>query len=211
MKYIIMVVIFVLILAMTILIYFNMDQDRFSERKEQRREQYSQNEDTAPSPTPDNDSGDENDVIYTVVENPSYNILENKKYGVHIEYPDHFVVSNTESENYILNLRDPNNAAILNVIAIPGNSLTPIEVADLIENTLFEDKQLTKLDEYFTDNRLYRKYRLDNTIIQLAGIVSSDSICILEFRYAEFEAHVYDKYFQYIHEHFTPLTSQNEN
>lgn len=206
-----MVVIFILILAMTILIYFNMDKNAFSERKEQQRDEYSQNDDNVTSTTQGNASDDENNVIYTVVESPNYNILENKKYGVHIEYPDHFVVSNTESENYILALRDPNNAAMLNVIALPENSLTPTEIANLIENTLFKDKQLTKLDEYFTDNRLYRKYRLDNMIIQLVGIVSSDSICILDFRYAEFEAHVYDKYFQYINEHFTPLTNQNEN
>ena len=145
----------------------------------------------------------ENDEIYTVIEEPKYDALEIRKHNLHIEYPEHFIQEKSDDENIILSLKDPNGVAALEFMVFEtGQKVLTSEVLSKLKNEIYNDDGMKVLDEVSDDSRFMQKSRYKNSIIYSYGISTDTEICMFAFSYAEFEAHVYEKYFEHISDKF---------
>lgn len=145
----------------------------------------------------------ENDEIYTVIEEPKYDAIEIHKHNLHIEYPEHFIQEKSDNENIILSLKDPNGVATLEfMIFETGHKVLTSEVLSMLKTEIYSDDAMRLLDEVSDDNAFMQKYRYKNSIIYSYGMSTDADICLFAFAYAEFEAHVYEKYFEHISEKF---------
>lgn len=137
--------------------------------------------------------------LYSIVENPQYEALYVQKYGLMLEYPMHYIKFESDNEYSVLSLKDPNEAAILEFFACDIDA--PIrEFANVLTEEY--DKNAKLLDESYTDDTFYKKYRDGNTDLILSGKSNDDSICFYRFVFAQFEEHIYQKYDEYINSHF---------
>lgn len=152
-----------------------------------------QNEDSTESQEP------KENKLYSIVENPQYESLYVQKYGLTLEYPMHYIKSDSENAYSVLSLKDPNEAAILEFFACDTD--VPIQqFADMLTEKYGENAKL--LDENYTEDAFYKKYRINNTDLIMSGKSNNKCICFYSFAFAQFEEHVYQKYYEYIDSHF---------
>ena len=138
-------------------------------------------------------------MLYSVVEEPQYESLYIQKYGLTIEYPSHYIKSEGESEYSVLSLKDPNEAAFLEFFSYDTD--IPIrQFIDMLTESYNEDFKL--LDEHYTENTFYKKYRSDKANIILSGRSNEKYICFYCFAFAQFEEHIYQNYYEHIDSHF---------
>lgn len=140
----------------------------------------------------------EDESIYTVVDDPTYKEYLNKEYSLKIPYPNHFILKEADDVNIIFSAEDPNGAAKINLLAfrdmqgvIVNDALTILETSIKESGGIIKDRQITQ-------NGFYLKAKYDNAVVCTQGYLFDGKLCCLEFSYAEFESHVYEKYFSYM-------------
>lgn len=136
--------------------------------------------------------------IYTVVDEPVYKEYVNKEYSLQMPYPNHFILKETDDVNTIFSAEDPNGAAKINILAFQDMQGVIIdEVLTIMETSIIENGGTIK-DRQITQNEFYLKAKYDNVIVCTKGYLVDGKLCCLEFSYAEFESHVYEEYFSYM-------------
>lgn len=151
------------------------------------------------------ETADNNDVerneegsIYTVVEEPVYKVYINKEYSLQMPYPSHFVLKEADDMNTLFSAEDPNGAAKISLLAFRDMQGVMVnDVLTIMENSINESGGTIK-DRQITQNGFYLKAKYDNAVVCTQGYLIDGRLCCLEFSYAEFESHVYEKYFSYM-------------
>ena len=171
------------------------------------KEKSDQNASESNEKTPENT--EEDNTVYSVVEAPQYDLYEVQKYNMSFEYPNHFIKVANDNEYSVLSLKDPNNAAVIDFYGTDSiKGAIAREVADILtENIEKENSKL--LDESFDGQCFYKKYRIDNTVYIIYGIVDENGVYFFNFMYAEFEEHVYNEYFTHIKDNFKVTKIEN--
>ena len=141
---------------------------------------------------------DEEKSIYTIVDEPVYKVYINKEYSLQMPYPSHFVLKEADDMNTLFSAEDPNGAAKISLLAFRDMQGVMVnDVLTIMENSINESGGTIK-DRQMTQNGFYLKAKYDNAVVCTQGYLIDGRLCCLEFSYAEFESHVYEKYFSYM-------------
>lgn len=158
------------------------------------------------TPVETTEKEEKDDAIYSVVEEPKYIEKQYQMYGINISYPEHFreIANEIDDNNTIIQLEDTNNAAMVQYWWIEHNGAS-VSDADYALNEALSEDDITIIDEKYDDVSIYKKYRLGDWICIIKGIKIDKYMCLMSFVYAEFESHVYEKYYDYMSNHFYAL------